>query len=383
MGHVTSDRISESTNTAGTGSLALTGAATSFLQFSTGMSIGDTCDYLIEETATGAWERGIGTYSAVNTLARSLTSSSTGALISLAAGSTGKYVSIPSSLAMAVHLPEYTGDSSTTPEKPNLGLRLYARKRAGRRVLHVRDGYAAEYALQSHLSKRSFCLYQAIGNGTGVTLIGTVDNVTGTATARNVATTNRFTATKRKGYVSAATAAATANWRHGLAQSFRGSVQGMGGFHLIMRWGNSAAATVANQRMFAGLSATVAAIGNVEPDTLNNSVGVCAKAGDANLSILSRNGTTSTLVALGASFPAQTLSADLYEAEFFVGAYPDVDIKWSIKNLVSGAFQEGTITDANAPAQNALMGAQIMVGNGATALAAGIDVAAVSWESDF
>jgi hypothetical protein len=89
------------------------------------------------------------------------------------------------------------------------------------------------------------------------------------------------------------------------------------------------------------------------------------------------------LVALGASFPAQTLSADLYEAEFFVGAYPDVDIKWSIKNLVSGAFQEGTIASANGPVANALMGAQIMVGNGATALAAGIDVAVVSWESDF
>jgi hypothetical protein len=381
MGHQAFDRIAESTTTTGNGAISLLGASQNFRSFDSKLSIGDTCEYLIEDYTNSVWERGIGTYSSLNTLTRTtiIASSNANAVVTLVAGT--KFVSLVDSCEVASPLAEYIGNAAVL--SPTIGSRVFSRKRGGRGMASQTSNAASvEYAFQPFLGRNKASLYSAIGNGTGVSLVGTVDNVTGTATARNVATTNMFTSIRRKGYVSLATAGASAGWRHGLAQNFRGSAQGLGGFHFIARCGVSHAAAVANARGFIGMSATVAAIGNVEPNTLNNSVGFGWNAGETTLKVLSRNGTTTTTVDLGVNFPTTNLSTNLWELEMYVGAFPDLDIKWTAKNHANGAFVEGTITNANCPVQNTLMGMQIWINNGVTALAAGIDIDSVYWESD-
>jgi hypothetical protein len=97
------DRVKETTTTTGTGAITLAGAATGFMSFSSGMSVGDTIWYALQGVdssglPTAVWEVGIGTYSAANTLTRTtiLASSNAGAAVTLA-GTTQVWGDIPAS----------------------------------------------------------------------------------------------------------------------------------------------------------------------------------------------------------------------------------------------------------------------------------------------
>jgi hypothetical protein len=86
------NRIQETTQTTGTGTLTLNGATAGYRRFNQ-VDNNTTLRYLLEEDGTGRWEIGIGTYNN-NTLARTtLVESSTGGRLNLAAvnpsGSTG------------------------------------------------------------------------------------------------------------------------------------------------------------------------------------------------------------------------------------------------------------------------------------------------------
>lgn len=72
---VIADRIKETSTTTGTGSFALAGAMTGFRRFNVVAFPGDVLFYTIQAVdsagqPTGQWEIGYGTYSALNTLAR-------------------------------------------------------------------------------------------------------------------------------------------------------------------------------------------------------------------------------------------------------------------------------------------------------------------------
>ena len=95
------DRVQETATTTGTGDITLAGAVTGFSTFASRYSTGDTLYYGINEcasggTPTGAWEVGLGTYSAANTLARTtvLASSNSDALVSFAAGDKRVFVTM-------------------------------------------------------------------------------------------------------------------------------------------------------------------------------------------------------------------------------------------------------------------------------------------------
>lgn len=100
MAHIVKDRVLESTTTTGTGDLTLSGAITGFRAFGSVMSSPlDTCKYSLwavdsNGAATGDWESGLGTYSATNTLNRTLVSdsSNSGSLVNLSSGT--KYVAL-------------------------------------------------------------------------------------------------------------------------------------------------------------------------------------------------------------------------------------------------------------------------------------------------
>lgn len=102
MALVVKDRVKVSTTTTGTGTLTLGSAATGFQTFSV-IGDGNTTYYTITDVATGAWEVGIGTYTASGTtLSRDtvLSSSNSGSLVNLGAGDKDVFVAYPAERAV-------------------------------------------------------------------------------------------------------------------------------------------------------------------------------------------------------------------------------------------------------------------------------------------
>jgi hypothetical protein len=102
MAFVLEDRVRELSVTTGTGAIALAGAVSGHQRFGAVMAVGDTCWYAIVLPGS-AWETGIGTYSAANTLTRTtvLSSSNGNALVTFAAGTKDVMITQPAKKAQA------------------------------------------------------------------------------------------------------------------------------------------------------------------------------------------------------------------------------------------------------------------------------------------
>src|SRR5690606_23080730 len=95
---------------------------------------------------------------------------------------------------------------------------------------------------------------------------------------------NLFTQSPRAKYVSAAGAGSSCGANGGGLFLWRGNAANLGGFYLCMRGGIEI--FQANCRMFMGLYASAAAIGNVNPSTLLNMVGIGFDSGQTTLRLL-------------------------------------------------------------------------------------------------
>jgi len=97
MALVVSDRIQETSSTAGTGTLTLSGAVTGYKTFSTGIGNGNTTYYTIFDSTANVWEVGLGTVGA-GTLSRDTVlsnSSNTTSLISFAGNTINVWCDYP------------------------------------------------------------------------------------------------------------------------------------------------------------------------------------------------------------------------------------------------------------------------------------------------
>jgi hypothetical protein len=100
------DRVQETTTTTGTGTVSLGGAVAGFQTFSSVLASGDRCHYAIVDSSNN-WEVGQGTYtSSGDTLSRDVVwaSSNSGALISIAAGTTNVWLDSPARAEVDVGL---------------------------------------------------------------------------------------------------------------------------------------------------------------------------------------------------------------------------------------------------------------------------------------
>ena len=200
----------------------------------------------------------------------------------------------------------------------------------------------------------------------------------GTPTGRVAATTNLFTRQRRVGIVSASSSGSLASARTGGVQVSVGTgTVGVGGFYKVIRFGCSDAATVAGARQFVGVATSTSAPTNVEPSTLTNAIGVGHGAADTNLFICYGGSAAQTPIDLGANFPANTLSVDLYE---LVLSSPSTspDVYYQVTRLNTGHVATGVITNSGAtvlPAATTLMNYHWSYRtNNATALAVALDI---------
>jgi hypothetical protein len=102
MALVLKDRVKETTATTGTGTVTLAGAAAGFQSFAA-VGDGNQTFYAIVDATSGAWEVGVGTYTASGTtLSRTtvVSSSNAGSLVNFAAGTKDVFVTYPSSRAV-------------------------------------------------------------------------------------------------------------------------------------------------------------------------------------------------------------------------------------------------------------------------------------------
>lgn len=225
--------------------------------------------------------------------------------------------------------------------------------------------------LQAQLAMGKFRAWIPAGSATTMTVLGSAaPTATGTATTRAVATTNYYTMQKRVGYVSAATAGSTSGIRLSALQYGRGSLTG-GGFLFMARFGCSDAAAVAQARTFVGLVNTTTVIGNVNPSTLINCIGVGSDSGDTNLSLIFNDAIgTASKIPLGASFPANGLSAQVYQVVFYSPPGQTYVDFYCLRE------DTGTRTNTRISSDlpTVLLAPQFWRNNGTTALAVGIDV---------
>lgn len=266
--------------------------------------------------------------------------------------------------------------SPATPAASTLA--IFGLKTAERMVPAFLGPAGAKWPVQVSLGSAIAAWFSPPGNVAGVgNVVGfTSPTATGTLTARNVATTNFFTRRHRAGYVSAATAAALAGLRFPAASYQTGDGAAGSGFFLAFEFGASDAATVAGARMFAGMSASVAAPTNVEPSTLVNVIGVGHGAADTNLKLFFGGTTAQTPIDLGVNFPVNTLSVDWYRVVLYAPSSLTGTVYYEVTRMNTGHVATGTLSGAAAvlPAAAVLLNAMNSYRtNNATALAVGLD----------
>ena len=276
---------------------------------------------------------------------------------------------------------QLTWSEGATIATPTAGLTTYAKDLGGRQMFAQRGKSGVDYSFQPFLARNSVFLHRANGNSAASTTLGNVaPTAAGTATVRNVATTNFFTWTRRIGYISATTGNASSGLRHSQLQYGIGNAAGLGGFHFVARFGISDLALATGARLFVGLTSSTAILGNAEPSSFANIIGVGLDAADTTLQIMHNDGAgTATKINLGASFPEST-NTDFYELALYC-APNGTTVFYEVVNLTTGVETSGSIT-TNLPLNTQLLTWQIWRHNVATGIAVGIDVSSVYLETD-
>lgn len=256
---------------------------------------------------------------------------------------------------------------------------------AGRTLLNLKHlGDASGVAnglMQNALWRNRSYFCQAMGNSSiSLDTTGYVApaNVGVTLTGRTLAATNYFTRQRRVGYVSAATAGSIVSTRSGsVGLASLGDGAGLGGFFNVIRFGCSDAATVSGARMFVGATTSGANPTNVEPSTLTGCIGVGHGASDTNLKLFYGGSSAQTPIDLGASFPANTLSTDVYELILYSPSGENGVVYYQLTRLNTGDVASGSVvrtSTAVLPASSAfLLPWLIWRSNNATALSVAFD----------
>lgn len=264
------------------------------------------------------------------------------------------------------------------------GVKLFGRSVGGRSMPAFMGPSGLDSALQPHMGRNRVSAVWPQGNGTVLNSAGITLTATGTATAANVATTNRHTWMKRLDYlVTVAATTAVAGWRYTSAQFGRGGSAGDGGFHFVCRWGPATGVSTATNRAFVGMANSTAAPTDVEPSSITNIIGMGWDAADTNIQVMRNDGAGSaTKTDLGASFPVPTADrAHVYELALFCAPNGST-VEYEVTNLVTGAVATGSMT-TDLPSGTTLLAPRGWMSVGGTSSVIGIALMGLYIETDY
>ena len=278
------------------------------------------------------------------------------------------------------------GTSFPTPTTGNVN--LYSFKIAGKPFVGFKDDSGIESVLQSSFAfkKQSFVIIA--GGGTISTSIsGLVNGTHGTATARNLASTNIRTRARRIAYVSAATTGSLSAYYITLLCASLGNGTGLGGFLFSTRFGTSDATTVSGARAFIGLSTNISTQTNVEPSSITNCFGIAQLSTDNSQWYFVYGGSSAkTPIALGHELGAPTLTDTIFELTLYSNPQKTGHLAYRVKNLASGASASGELTNqlsSELPAADIYLSPRLWRCNNTTAAAVALDLITFYIESDY
>lgn len=279
-------------------------------------------------------------------------------------------------LAQAVHeqVPEVT---TTTPAAPAAGVKIFARKRAGRRRLSQVGPSGLDYPFQPGLDSNRASWMLPNGNSTTLSVTGLVATAIGTATTANWSNASLLQSLKRLSYISAATAGSSGGVKHNVLQWWRGNAAGLGGFFLVWRFGF--ASIPATWRFFVGLYGSTTNPANGDPSALVNLIGVGKDTADTAPQFMHNDGSgTATKSSSALALPAAN---EVWEMRAFC-APNDTKVDLSIARLNTSNLAEYTAT-TDLPANTQGLLPILWANNGSTAAA--IDPVLVSMyiETDY
>lgn len=267
-------------------------------------------------------------------------------------------------------------------------VRVFRKDQGGRQMLAFIGPSGLDATVQPFLATNKIARWNAMGNTPNTPIndgFAAAFTVLGTATARNVATSNFITRLRRLGYVSAATAGALCGHYATVAQWTIGTGARLGGFHYVCRFVPSDAAAASGARMFVGLRNAVAAPTNIEPSSGQvNMIGLAQISTSNNLHIVYGGSAAQAPIDLGVNFPANGASTAAYELQLFA-APSNQTVSYKVTRLDTGDTASGTLTGTvgtQVPAATTFLGHAAWRCNNATALACGLDVVQVYIESD-
>lgn len=194
-------------------------------------------------------------------------------------------------------------------------------------------------------------------------------SITGTAQATTQSPAGNFTSLAKTRPITGVISAGTAGSSCGVRSTAAGLyMQGHGSIVELFNAGEESS-SITDVRSFAGIKGTSTVIGNVDPSTLINIVGLANDSADTNMSIMHNDSSgTATKVPLGSDFPAKyTVGQHIYRLRLYV--YPGgTQVKALVTDIITGKFKVIDITtDLPGGSQ---MYPQTWRNNGATAQAA-------------
>lgn len=375
------DRVKEATTTTGTGTVTLAGASLDHRTFASALSVGDSCVYCIQDLTAHDWEVGVGTLATSTTLSRDtvLASSNSGSLVSFASGTKDVFITLSGQKLLL-------GEGSGGAVAPAGTLELFQRSIAGRRLPAIVGPSGVDTTLQPFFGRNKVVTWSPAGNSTTITADGAAAlTATGTATAANVATTNRHTYMKRLEYlVTTASTSAVAGFRSGVAQfSVGGAAAGDGGFHYVCRWGPATGVSTSTNRAFVGMASSTAAPTDVQPSSITNLAGMGWDAADTNIQFMYRAAGAINKVDLGSSFPVPTADrTKAYELAMFSKPGTTQELQYLVTDLATGDVASGTLT-SNLPATSTLLAPRGWMSVGGTSSVIGIALMGLYIETDY
>lgn len=246
--------------------------------------------------------------------------------------------------ALAGLFTDVGGSDPSTPTSNKM--KLYTKAIAGRMMLkHIALG-SAPTALQPHFARNKIGYWNPQGNSVTLPAIFggfTSYTTVGTTTAANVSISNLFSRMRRVSFVTTVATGSLASFRVSIAQIQLGDGSGNAGFYKIIRFGCSDVATTSGARQFCGINANTNAPTNVEPNTIVNCVGIGHGAADTTMHLFYGGSVAQTPIDLGANFPANTLSVDVYELALFSPASEFATVYYEVTRVNTGDVVTGVI----------------------------------------
>jgi hypothetical protein len=284
----------------------------------------------------------------------------------------------------AVQIAGSVSGAPTTSGTSYMG--VFGRTVANRQMLAQASTYD-HTAMQPFLARNKIGYWNPSGNSTTVPgVFGFLAPVLSGTTSRSTSATNLATRMRRMGFVTAATAGSLAYCYLNTSQFSCGSGSNDGsGFFYVVRWVPSDAAVVAGERNFVGISNTTSTPTNVEPSSVSTQIGVAQLSTDATQLYLTYGGSTpQTPIALGANFPASTLSTVAYELAIYAPNTVSNTYYYQVTNITTGNVATGTLSgnSTQVPQNSTMLAPRNWTTNNATALATGLDICSMYIETD-